>query len=118
MVGPWMLSSQNGLHHGRHHVWAMDVSSQIGSNRTDEVGMAVTTIVAWIPLLYRTAEDVSTVGAWIVRLCGITAGSKAKTSSIKIHLLTPSRQTSMTDLKHPSMQEHTFAIIGSHRKPV
>ena len=24
MVGPWMLSSQNGLDHGRHHGWAMD----------------------------------------------------------------------------------------------
>ena len=25
MVGPWMLSSQNGLDHGRRHGWAMDV---------------------------------------------------------------------------------------------
>ena len=24
MVGPWMLSSQNGSDHGRHHGWAMD----------------------------------------------------------------------------------------------
>ena len=25
VVGPWMLSSQNGSDHGRHHAWAMDV---------------------------------------------------------------------------------------------
>ena len=25
MVEPWMLSSQNGSDHGRHHGWAMDV---------------------------------------------------------------------------------------------
>ena len=24
MVGPWMLSSQDGLENGRHHGWAMD----------------------------------------------------------------------------------------------
>ena len=24
MVVPWMLSSQNGLDHGRHHGWAKD----------------------------------------------------------------------------------------------
>ena len=24
MVGPWKLASEIGLHHGRHHAWAMD----------------------------------------------------------------------------------------------
>ena len=30
MVGPWMVSVQNGLDHGRHHGWVTDALFQNG----------------------------------------------------------------------------------------